>query len=182
MSALNTGDARIDPCHSWWCHTSDILVTIQTDYCCDTCGHLCAFSFGLWSHMRSHRWEQRQCHHRTPRNYQEQHASDLKIGILVAALSNVWQRVCARTGWPGVSILWQGGDSKFDLQLVLTPFPKNSFGWEYKLRSCLYTHTFHHTDSKDPVMHVLDRWMSATKTHPACTIHEDGIWLPLWLD
>ena len=36
-------------------------------------------------------------------------------------------------------------------------------------------------DSKDPDMHVLDRWMPATKTHPACTILEDGMWLPLWL-
>ena len=31
-------------------------------------------------------------------------------------------------------------------------------------------------------MHVLDEWMWATKTHPACTIHEDRMWLPQWLD
>ena len=30
--------------------------------------------------------------------------------------------------------------------------------------------------------HVLDGWMLATKTHPEGTIHEDGMWLPQWLD
>ena len=71
----------------------------------------------------------------------------------------------------------------FPLKLIwfLTPFPQNSFGWEYKLRSSLCTHAFHCTD-KDPDIHVLDEWMLATKTHPACTIHEDGMWLPQWLD
>ena len=53
-----------------------------------------------------------------------------------------------------------------------------SFGWEYKPRSCLCTHAFHRTDSKDPDFHVLDGWMPATKTYPARTIHEDGMWLP----
>ena len=56
--------------------------------------------------------------------------------------------------------------------------PQNSFGWEYKPRSSLCTHAFHRMDSKDPDVHVLDGWMPATKTHPACTIHEDGMWLP----
>ena len=56
--------------------------------------------------------------------------------------------------------------------------PKNSFGWEYKPRSSLCIHAFHRTDSKDPDVHVLDGWMPATKTHPARTIHEDGMWLP----
>ena len=56
--------------------------------------------------------------------------------------------------------------------------PTNSFGWEYKPRSSLCIHAFHRTDSKDPDGHVLDGWMPATKTHPARTIHEDGIWLP----
>ena len=37
-----------------------------------------------------------------------------------------------------------------DLIWVLTPFPKNSFGWEYKQRFKLCTHAFHHTNSKDP--------------------------------
>ena len=55
-------------------------------------------------------------------------------------------------------------------------------GWEYKLRSSLCTHALHHTDSEDPDILVLDRWIPATKTHPACIIHEDGMWVPLWLE
>ena len=69
-----------------------------------------------------------------------------------------------------------------ELAWVLTPFPKNSFGWEYKPRSSLCTHAFHRTDWKDPDVHILDGWMPVTKTHPACTIHEDGMWLLQWLD
>ena len=62
------------------------------------------------------------------------------------------------------------------------PKKKNSFGWEHKLRSSLCTYAFHHTDLQDPDIHVLDGWMLVTKTHQVCTIHEDGMWLPLWLD
>ena len=69
-----------------------------------------------------------------------------------------------------------------ELAWVLAPFPKNSFEWEYKLRSSLCTHAFYRSDSKDPDIHVLDGWMLATKTHPACTIHKDGMWLPQRLD
>ena len=69
-----------------------------------------------------------------------------------------------------------------ELTWVLSPFPQNSFGWECRPRSSLCTCAFHRTDSKDPDVHVLDGWMLATKTHPACTIHEDGMWLPQWLD
>ena len=39
-----------------------------------------------------------------------------------------------------------------------------------------------HTNSKDPDSHVLEGLMLAAKTHPACTIHEDGMWLSQWLD
>ena len=69
-----------------------------------------------------------------------------------------------------------------ELTWALTPFPQNSFGWEYKPRSSLCTHAFHGKDSKDPDIHVPDGWMPATKTHPACTIHEDGMRLLQWLD
>ena len=55
-----------------------------------------------------------------------------------------------------------------DCVTSLTPFPPNSLGWKYKLRSSLCTHVFHQTDSKDPDIHVLYGWMPATKTHPAC--------------
>ena len=37
-------------------------------------------------------------------------------------------------------------------------------------------------DSKDSDVHVLDGWMLGTKACLACTIHEDRLWLPLWLD
>ena len=69
-----------------------------------------------------------------------------------------------------------------ELTWVLTPLTQNSFGWEYKPRSSLSTHAFHHTDSKDPDIHVLDGWMPATNTRSACTIHENRMWLPQWLD
>ena len=54
-----------------------------------------------------------------------------------------------------------------------------SFGWEYILSEVLCIHAFHCKYSKDPDIHVFDRWMPATKTHSACTIHEDLMWLPL---
>ena len=138
------------------------------------------------------------------------------MGIVTAALPASWRyRVSARTGCPGVSIMWVGevaslicsfcrsvvvhemtyidlslwvmcwahcpawcsivgsillwgfsveGIFPLDLTWVLTPFPQNSFRWEYKPRSGLCTHAFHHTDSKDLDIHVLDGWMPATKT------------------
>ena len=55
------------------------------------------------------------------------------------------------------------GDFSLGVKKVRAPFPKNSFGWEYKLRCCLCTHTFHHMDSKDPDIHVLPRWMLQEK-------------------
>ena len=61
----------------------------------------------------------------------------------------------------------------FESTWVLTPFPLNSFG--------LCTHAFHGTDSKDPDIHVLDEWMPATKTHPACTIHKECDYLNGWI-
>ena len=57
----------------------------------------------------------------------------------------------------------------------LTPFHKNSFGCEYKPRSSLCTNAFRCMDSKDPDIYVLNGRMLATKTHPACTIYEDGM-------
>ena len=53
--------------------------------------------------------------------------------------------------------------------------PPNYFGCKYKLRSCLCTHAFHRTDSKDPNIRVLGGSMPATETHPARTIHKDGM-------
>ena len=59
---------------------------------------------------------------------------------------------------------------------------QNSFGWECKPRSSLCTHAFHYTSWKDPDIHVLDKWMPSTQSHPTCTINEDGMWLPQWSD
>ena len=49
-------------------------------------------------------------------------------------------------------------------------------------RGLVCAHAFHCMDSKDPDIPVPDRWMPASKTYPACTIHEDRMWLPLWSD
>ena len=82
----------------------------------------------------------------------------------------------------GSILLWGHFPIEGIFPLELTWFklhsPQNSFRWEYKPRSNLCTHAFHGTDSKDPDVHVLDGWMPTTKTHPARTIHEDGMWLP----
>ena len=98
-----------------------------------------------------------------------------------------WAHCSAWCSILGSILLWGEffsgtGDFSFRVNMGLTPFPKNCFRWEYKVRSSLCTLAFHRTDSKDPGIHVLDRWMPATKTHPASTIHEDGMWLSQWLD
>ena len=59
--------------------------------------------------------------------------------------------------------------------------PCSSFGWMYKPMSSLCMLTFHHLDWAFSDIPVLDRWMPVTKTHPACTIHEVRMWLPVWL-
>ena len=43
-------------------------------------------------------------------------------------------------------------------------------------------HTFLGMGSKNGGIHVLHRWMPVAKTHSACTIHKDRMWVPLWLD
>ena len=43
-------------------------------------------------------------------------------------------------------------------------------------------HAFYCTDLKDPDIYVWDKWMLATKAHPAGTVHKDGMWLRQWLD
>ena len=61
-----------------------------------------------------------------------------------------------------------------ELTWVLTPSPKKSIS-DYRINRgpvCVRMHSIART-CKDPDIHVLD--MLATKTHPACTIHEDGM-------
>ena len=88
------------------------------------------------------------------------------IGGRNSSVGSAWARCHSVAG----SILLWGhfpveGIFPLELTWVQTPFPQNSFGWEYKPRSSLCTHAFHRTDSKDPDVHVLDGWMPATKKH-----------------
>ena len=96
-----------------------------------------------------------------------------------SSVGSAWARCPQRRGFdPPLGTFSVEGIFPLELTWAETPFPQNSFGWEYKPRSSLCIHAFHRTDSKDPDIHVLDGWMPATKTHPARTIHEDGMWLP----
>jgi hypothetical protein len=52
-------------------HRAALNVLQSMDHRCDTCGRLCASSFGLRSHMRSHRWEYRRRHRRHSTDYQD---------------------------------------------------------------------------------------------------------------
>ena len=108
----------------------------------------------------------------------------VRIGTGIAQLVVCW--ACCSVWW-GIAasiLLWVSGTGDFPLELtwVLSAFLQNSFGWEYKPRSSLCTRAVHRMDSNDPDIHVLDGWMLATKTQPACTIHKDGMQLTHWLD
>ena len=109
------------------------------------------------------------------------------LGAGIAQLVVCWAGCPAWCSVMGLIVLWgeffQQKDF-FPLELTwdLTPFPQNSFGFEYKPRSSLCIHAFQLTGSRDPDIYVLEGWMLATKTHPACTIHKDGIWLLQLLD
>ena len=78
--------------------------------------------------------------------------------------------VLCDNGVVGLILLWASGRGDFSLGVnmyFLTPFPQNSFGWEYKLRSvhtCTPWHRLKRSWHSCP-----DGWMLATKTHPACT-------------
>ena len=60
-----------------------------------------------------------------------------------------WARCPAWCSVVGSVLLWGEicgrGDFPLELTWLLTPFPQNSFRWEYKPRSSLCTHTFHRT-------------------------------------
>ena len=86
---------------------------------------------------------------------------DMWCGAGIAQSVVCWARCpawCALRVWFS-SELPVGGIFPLELTWVLTPFPKNFFGWEYKLKSSLCTQAFHHTDSKGPDIHVQDRWI-----------------------
>ena len=107
-----------------------------------------------------------------------------KVGSRIAQSVLCWACCLVLCSIADSTLLWASGKRDFSLWVNMGShyIAENSFRWEYKPRSSLCTHTFHSTDSKGPDVHILDRWMLARKTHPACTIHEDGMWLPQWLD
>ena len=63
------------------------------------------------------------------------------VSNVLGSLSCLMQRLGIDPPEPLVEIF------PMELRRVLTPFPQNSFGREYKLRSRLCTHALHHTDS-----------------------------------
>ena len=75
-----------------------------------------------------------------------------------AQLSMFHMERCSRNTLIIIIILWVSGRGDFPMEFTwfLTPFPQNSFRWEYKPRSSLCTHAFHRTDSKDPNIDVLE--------------------------
>ena len=75
--------------------------------------------------------------------------------------------------------------SCLELAWVLTPFPKTCLDVSINRGLvCAHLHSIAWAKKNDLDIHVLYGWMPATKTHPACTIHEDiiTIGLPLWFD
>ena len=67
------------------------------------------------------------------------------------------------------------------LTWVLTSLPQNSFRWEYKLRSCLCTHAFHPTHSKDPDIHVLGESRQQKHTQHAQSTKMEYDYLNGWI-
>ena len=69
-----------------------------------------------------------------------------------------------------------------ELTWILTPFPKISFRWEYKPRSSLCKHAFHHTNTKDPDIHVLEGecWQQKHTQH-APSLKTDCGYLNSWI-
>ena len=109
---------------------------------------------------------------------------DVGVGAGIAQLVVSWARCPAWCSIAGSILLWASSRGDFPLGVKMgsaTIFPK-LFRTEYKPRSSLCTHAVHRTESKDPDIHVLDEWIPVAKTHSVCTIHEDGLWLPQWLD
>ena len=104
----------------------------------------------VWQYHRIGRW---------------QRGWNSSVGSVFGSLSSVMQRHRFN---PPLSVRSGRGNISVEVNMG-----SDSFRWEYFLRSSLCTHAFHHMDSKDPDIHVLDGWMPATKTHPAWAIQDD---------
>ena len=98
-----------------------------------------------------------------------------------------WARCPAQCSIAGSNLLWaeffpEGGIFPWSWHGFWLRSPPNSFGWEYKPRSCLCTHAFHRNDSKDPDIHALDGWMLATKhTQHAPSMKTECDYLNGWI-
>ena len=130
------------------------------------------------SHMPGHFWYQEVCwlvhgKGRTP-------GVDGASGGRDSSVGSAWARCPQRRRFdPPLGTFSVEGIFPLELTWVQNSIPpKTPSDESINPGSSLYIHAFHRTDSKDPDVHVLDGWMPATKTHPARTIHEDGMWLP----
>ena len=69
----------------------------------------------------------------------------------------------------------------WELTKVVIPFPKSSLDGSINrvsfVHACILSHGLQGS------WHSCPGWMSVNrKTHPACTVHKDGMYLPLWLN
>ena len=80
-------------------------------------------------------------------------------GARIAQWLVCWAHCPAWCSVAGSILLWTSitGDFPLVLTWVLTPLPKNFFKWEYRPRSSLCAHAFHHTD-----WHSCPRWVNAS--------------------
>ena len=76
------------------------------------------------------------------------------VGSVLGLLSCLMQ--CRWFDPPLRRIFSEEGIFPLELTWVRTLFPRTLLGLEYKLRSSLCTHVFHHTDSRDPDIRVLN--------------------------
>ena len=93
--------------------------------------------------------------------------------VVCCARSPVWCSVV------GSILLWASGREDFSpwsYHGFWLHFPKTLSEERINQGLVMCTYAFHRTDSKDSDIHVLD-WGMLARTHPACTIHEDGMWL-----
>ena len=73
------------------------------------------------------------------------------------------------------------GDFSLELTWVLTPFPQNPFGWEYKPRSSLCTHAFHRTQEIMMFMPYKGECWQQKHTHHALSTKTECDYLNGWI-
>ena len=120
--------------------------------------HECRFH---WYANYSNRW----CVQRVSSNESKVHILN-EVGGRNSLLAVFWALCPAWCSIMGLIFLWGEvfqwrGFFSLELTWVLTPFPQNSFRWEYKLRSSLCIHAFHLKDLKRS-WHSCPRQMNAS--------------------